>query len=78
MSERTRILLVSIAILVIVSVSAATLAIAVLYRATFEQHRDHLARIVAHRARILRTVAGFHPEIREKAIGGVVERAKDP
>ena len=71
MSERTRILLLSVAILVIVSVVAATLAIGVLYRATFEQQRDRLARMVMHRARILKTVAGFDAELHEEGIRGV-------
>jgi PAS domain S-box-containing protein len=71
MNERTRILLVSIAILVIVSVSVGTLAIGVLYRATFEQHRDRLTRMVMHRARILETVAGFDAELPERGTRGV-------
>ena len=71
MSERTRILLLSVAILVTISVVAATLAIGVLYRATFEQHRDRLTRIVMHRANILETVAGFDSELHERAMRGV-------
>ena len=59
MSERTRILLLSVGILVIVSVVAAALAIGVLYQATFEQQKDRLVRMVMHRARILKTVAEF-------------------
>ena len=71
MSERARILLLSVAILAIVSVVAAALAIGVLYQATFEQQRDRLDRMVMHRARILKTVAGFDAELREGGIRGV-------
>ncbi|UCG85005.1 MAG: hypothetical protein JSW71_13790, partial [Gemmatimonadota bacterium] len=70
MSERTRILLLSVVILVVVSVAAAALGIGVLYKATFQQQRDRLARVVMHRASILKTVAGFEAELHEKAIGG--------
>ena len=71
MSERGRILLLSMAILVIVSVLAATLAIAALYQMTFEQHRDRLVRMVLHRAGILKTVTAFDAEVHEGEIGGV-------
>ena len=65
MSERGRILVLSMVILVIVSLSATTLAIGVLYQATFEQHRDRLTRIVLHRAGILKTVTAFDTEVHE-------------
>jgi PAS domain S-box-containing protein len=70
MSERTRILLRSAAILVIVSVAAAAVAMGVLYQATFEQHRDRLIRIVMHRADILGTVAEFDAGERQAEIPG--------
>jgi len=70
MSERRRILLLSIAILALVSLSAAILAILVLYRATFEQHRDRLIQMVQHRAEILATVAKFDASLHEAAIRG--------
>lgn len=70
MSERRRILLLSIAILVLVSLSAATLAILVLYHATFEQHRDRLIQMAQHRAKIIATVSKFDASPHEEAIRG--------
>jgi len=76
MSERTRILLLTAAILVTVSAVAAVLAMGVLYQATFEQQRDRLARMVMHRASILKTVAGFDAELPEgehRGVAGLTE-----
>jgi hypothetical protein len=70
MSERRRILLLSIAILVLVSLSAAILAIGILYRATFEQHRNRLIQMAQHRAEILATVAELDTGLHEEAIRG--------
>jgi PAS domain S-box-containing protein len=70
MSERRRILLLSIAILVLVSLSAAILAMFLLYRATFEQHRNRLIQMAQHRAEILATVAELDTGLHEEAIRG--------
>ena len=53
MGERTRILLLSIGILVTVSVSALTLGMGLLHRTSLEQHRARLAQMVQNRARVI-------------------------
>lgn len=68
MSERGRMLLLSIAILVTVSLSVTVLAVGMLYGATFEQHSDRLTRMVRHRARSLDAVAEYETELHEEAI----------
>jgi hypothetical protein len=52
MTERQRILLSSIAVMVVVSLSAASIAIYVLYRAAFEVHKARLEEVVLSRARL--------------------------
>lgn len=68
MSEGYRILLVSVATLAVVSITAAGLAMGVLYRATFEQHRERLVRIVQHRSRILGAVAEFDTKLNKRGL----------
>lgn len=59
MGERNRILLSSIGTMVIVSVSTAAIAIAVLYKVSVEHQRARLAHVVQHRALLIKTVAHF-------------------
>ena len=56
MTERRRILLSSIVILVLVSGSAAALVTAVLHQTSLEQHRARLEHLVRHRASIIKSV----------------------
>jgi PAS domain S-box-containing protein len=56
MSERQRILVSSIAIMVLVSASAAALVTGVLHRTSLEQHRARLAHLVQHRTSIIKSV----------------------
>jgi len=56
MTERRRILVSSIAILVLVSGSAAALVTAVLHQTSLEQHRARLEHLVRHRASIIKSV----------------------
>jgi signal transduction histidine kinase len=59
MTERRSILLSSIAIMVAVSLSAAGIAIYVLYRAAFEGHEARLEEAVLSRARLIEAVGRF-------------------
>lgn len=70
MSHQRRITLITITTLTLVTMVAAITAITVLYRAAFEQQRDHLRDLVQSRARLLEAVVRFdavhseydHPE----------------
>ncbi|MBW1686314.1 MAG: hypothetical protein JRS35_14770 [Deltaproteobacteria bacterium] len=82
MTERQRILLSSIAIMVVVSLSAAGIAIYVLYRAAFEVHEARLDELVLSRARLIEAVGRFDVEFsgggfpggaREATLSQVVE-----
>ncbi len=59
MTERQRILLYSIGIMVVVSVSAASIAIYKLYDAACETHRARLEEVVQSRARLIAAVGRF-------------------
>jgi signal transduction histidine kinase len=59
MTERQRILLSSIAIMVVVSLSAASIAIYMLYRAAFQGHKARLQEVVLSRARLIEAVGRF-------------------
>ena len=58
-TERRRILLISIAVLVVVSLAATGAALVALYRASFEQQRARLTEVARGRARIIEAVARF-------------------
>ncbi len=82
MTERQRILLSSIAIMVVVSLSAAGIAIYVLYRAAFDVHEARLEEVVLSRARLIEAVGrfdarfsggGFPGGAREATLSQVVE-----
>lgn len=56
MTERRRIVMSSIGVMVVVSASAAALVTAMLYRASFQQHRARLNHIVQHRSSIIESL----------------------
>jgi PAS domain S-box-containing protein len=62
MNERRRILLSSIAIMVGASLSAAALAIWMLYEAAFDEQRARLKEVVQSRARIIEAIAQHESE----------------
>ena len=70
MTERQRILLSSIAIMVLVSLSTAGIAIYVLYRATFDVHEARLEEVVRSRARLIEAVGRFDAEFCQNAVPG--------
>jgi signal transduction histidine kinase len=70
MKERQRILLSSIAIMVVVSLSAASIAIYVLYRAAFGVHKARLEEVVRSRARLIEAVGRFDAEFCEDVVPG--------
>jgi signal transduction histidine kinase len=70
MTERQRILLSSIAIMVVVALSAASIAIYVLYRAAFEVHKGGLQEVVLSRARMIEAVGRFDAQFSEKGFPG--------
>jgi len=59
MNERWRIMLSSIGILVVVSLSAASIGMYVLYRAAFDIHEARLREVVLSRARLIEAVGRF-------------------
>ncbi len=76
MSERARILVSSIAIMVTVSVCVAAVAIIVLNHVSFQQHRDRLVQMVQHRARILQEVSAFNPPLGVQRPSSTVEETR--
>jgi PAS domain S-box-containing protein len=74
-SERRRILLPSIAILVGASLSAAALAIWVLYDAAFEEQRARLKEVAQSRARIIEAIARFDSGFSQQDAPGGAEGA---
>jgi len=59
LTERQRILLSSIGIMVAVALSAAAVALYILYWASFEVHKARLTEVVESRARLIEAVARF-------------------
>ena len=70
MTDRQRILLSSIAIMVVVSLSAASIAIYVLYRAAFGVHKARLEEVVRSRARLIEAVGRFDAEFCQDVVPG--------
>jgi signal transduction histidine kinase len=75
MTERQRILLFSIGIMAAVSLSAASIAIYVLYRAAFEVHKARLEEVVLSRARLIEAVGRFDVEFSHKDFPGGAREA---
>jgi signal transduction histidine kinase len=75
MTERWRILLLSIGIMVAVSLSAAALGIYVLYKASFQVHRARLSEVVQSRARLIEAVARFDARYSRDDVPGGAEAA---
>jgi two-component sensor histidine kinase len=70
MTERRRILLSSIGIMMVVALLAAAIAIYVLYNAAFEVHRARLSEVVQSRARIIEAVARFDAQYSQTDVRG--------
>jgi signal transduction histidine kinase len=70
MAERQRILLSSIGIMVVVSVSAASIALHKLYKAACETHRARLEEVVQSRARLIAAVGRFDAQFSQSAVPG--------
>jgi signal transduction histidine kinase len=70
MTERQRILLSSIAIMVLVSLSAAGIAIYVLYRAALDVHKARLEEVVLSRARLIEAVGRFDARYSQDDVPG--------
>ena len=70
LTERRRILLSSIAIMVGASLSAAALAIYVLYEAAFEVHGKRLAEVAESRAHLITAVARFDAQYSQGDVPG--------
>ena len=75
MTERQRILLSSIAIMVVVSLSAAGIAIYALYSAAFEVHKARLEEVVLSRARLIEAVGRFDAEFSQGGFPGGAREA---
>ncbi len=75
MTERQRILLSSIAIMIVVSLSAAGIAIYVLYRAAFEVHKARLEEVVLSRARLIEAVGRFDAQFSDDDFPGGAREA---
>lgn len=58
-AERRRVLVISIAVMTLVSLAVGTIFVVRLYRTAFEQHRQHLTNIVESQARLIEAVARF-------------------
>jgi hypothetical protein len=70
MTDRTRILLWSIGIMMGVSLATAILAIYVLYSAAFAGHRQRLKEVVESRARLIEAVARFDAQFSRTDVPG--------
>ena len=75
MTERWRILFLSIGIMATVSLSAAALGIYVLYKASFQVHRARLSEVVQSRARLIEAVARFDARYSQTDVPGGAEAA---
>jgi len=75
MTERQRILLSSIGIMVVVSLSAASIAMYVLYQAALEVHEERLKEIVMSRARLIAAVGRFDARLSQEVLPGGASEA---
>jgi len=75
MTERRRILLFSIGIMAVVSLSAAGIAIYVLYRAAFEVHKARLEEVAVSRARLIEAVGRFDAQFSQDDFPGGAREA---
>jgi signal transduction histidine kinase len=75
MSERWRVLFYSVGVMIAVSLSAAALAIYLLYQASFQVHRARLSEVAQSRARLIEAVARFDARFSRDDVPGGAEAA---